>query len=69
MKNFNFKSYIVGGDCDIFTNIQDFEYYLSLVKKENKTFLYLKDYNHLDYLWGKDANEDIYLDVIKFIKK
>jgi len=68
LKNFNFHAFFIAGECDIFTDIKDFEFFKNLVNKENKQFKYLPNYNHLDYIWGKDSVEDIYLDVIDFIK-
>jgi hypothetical protein len=29
----------------------------------------VEDYAHLDYIWCEDANQDIYQDIIKILKK
>jgi len=68
MKKFNFPSIFVAGGYDIFTDIEDFNYFKSIINPENKAFKYLPTYNHLDYNWGKDSVKDIYIDVIDFIK-
>jgi hypothetical protein len=67
MRNFDFNSFFIAGDSDSFTEKEDFEYFKSLVGNKNKQFKFLKNYNHLDYIWGKEAVEDIYVDVIDFI--
>jgi hypothetical protein len=66
--NFELTSLIFGGDCDSLSDKEDFEYFRQIVSPVNKTFKFLKNYNHLDYLWGKEAVADVYMDVIDFIK-
>lgn len=67
MKRFDIKSLIIAGDCDSFTEKEDFDFFKGLVGSNNKYYKFLKNYNHLDYIWGKEAVEDIYRDVIDFI--
>jgi hypothetical protein len=68
LKDFKFPAFFIAGECDIFTDVEDYNFFKEIVNQENKQFKYLPTYNHLDYLWGKDSVEDLYLDVIDFIK-
>jgi len=69
LKDFNFTSFIIAGDSDPFTVKEDFDLFLSYINMEGKTTKYLENYNHLDYVWADDAYDDIYVDVIAFLKK
>jgi lysosomal acid lipase/cholesteryl ester hydrolase len=62
-------SFITFSDGDPFSTDKDTQFFLDKVdSKENFIFKKLKNYNHLDYLWSQDAYEDIYLDLIAFLK-
>jgi len=67
LKDFNFPSYLVAGDCDPFTQKEDFDLFLSYINLDGKTTKFLKNYNHLDYVWADEAYDDIYVDVFKFL--
>jgi len=69
LKNFNFTSYIVAGDSDPFVQKSDFDLFLSLINLEGKTVSFLKNYNHLDYVWAQNAREDIYIPLIDFLNR
>ena len=68
LRNFNFTSFIVAGDSDPFTEKKDFDYLLSLINMEWKTVHFLKNYNHLDYVWADSAYSDIYVNLFEFLK-
>jgi hypothetical protein len=62
------KSLITRSDQDPFSMIRDTTAFVDLVM--DKTVIEIKDlknYNHLDYLWSKDAVNEIYKDVIRFL--
>ena len=59
----------MAGDCDPFTQKEDFDLFLTYINLEGKTTRFLKNYNHLDYVWADDASKDIYVDVIDFLNK
>lgn len=70
--NYEIPSLITRSDSDPFSALADIDLWLSYTKYENKkhiiNVLNLNNYNHLDYLWSKDAKEDIYEKITDFIK-
>jgi hypothetical protein len=71
-KRFNeyrIKSFITTSDSDPFSTIEDINFFYNNVRDKSAiTFLNMKNYNHLDYLWAPDAKDDLYKNIILFIK-
>lgn len=56
------------GDNDVLVNPTDFKY-LKSVLPDNITYKEIKDYNHLDYMWAKDANKFVNNDILSFFEE
>lgn len=69
---YDIPSFITRSDSDPFSALADIDLWLNYAEYENKKdvieVLNLKNYNHLDYLWSKDAKNDIYDKILKFIQ-
>lgn len=69
LMNFTIPKYLFIGSKDYLANVDDYERLLDLLPKES-TFSYsIEDYAHLDYIWGVDANEKIYQNIIKIMEE
>merc|ERR1711907_58278 len=56
------------GDKDLFVTTKDISSLAAEVPKENWIeHLTVKNYAHFDFVWGKDAHERLYPEVIKII--
>lgn len=67
LNNLTIDIFITTTSGDPYCLKHDFEL---MLKTFTKAKIYSKDvgnYNHLDYLWGKNAHEDIYIDLVKFL--
>jgi lysosomal acid lipase/cholesteryl ester hydrolase len=65
---YKIKSWITRSDADPFSDVKDTTDFVNLVMdKSLVTVKDLKNYNHLDYLWSRDAVEDIYNEVLHFL--
>lgn len=67
LKKVSFDIFVTTSDMDPYCNKNDFRVMLDTFKKAK---IYTKDvgnYNHLDYLWGKNAHLDIYGDILNFL--
>lgn len=67
LKNMTIDTFITTTSGDPYCLKEDFQL---MLKTFTKAKIYTKDvgnYNHLDYLWGKNAHMDIYQDLIKFL--
>lgn len=67
-KKYTVKSLMTVSDADPFSKIEDCEHLFQHINNDVLTLIKLKDFNHLDYLWSKDASELLYLEIIKFLK-
>lgn len=56
------------GNNDVLVAPKDFEYLKAVIPLESTTIKYIEDYNHLDYMWARDANEYINNDVLSFFE-
>jgi hypothetical protein len=66
--NYKVKSWITRSDADPFSMVRDTSAFVNLVMdKSVVTVKDLTNYNHLDYLWSKDAVDDIYKEVVEFL--
>lgn len=54
------------GDKDAFVTPDDFKFLKSNLPKDSQIF-YVPDYNHLDYMWGVDANSMVNYEVLNFL--
>lgn len=71
-RNFkNFPSLFISGAKDYLVAPQDFEALQTVIHQESSLtsalFTVVPDYNHLDLIWGKDANVMVFNKVIDFI--
>ncbi len=70
-KKWKLKTFLTISDSDPFSSDKDIKFFLDAI--DNNTDIVqiknLTNYNHLDYLWSSDAKEDIYYDIIKFLKE
>ena len=56
------------GTNDYFVAEADFKYLLNNLPSSTQVVSIL-DYNHLDYMWGDDANKYVANDVFAFLEK
>ena len=66
--DYKIKSFMTLSNADPFSKIEDCEHILNLINKKYLTIKYLHNYNHLDYLWSSNAKQDLYFDIINFLK-
>jgi hypothetical protein len=67
LKELKIDTFITTTIGDPYCQKEDFHL---MLRTFTKAKIYTKDvgnYNHLDYLWGKNAHADIYLDMLKFL--
>jgi hypothetical protein len=67
LRDFNIPMFITNTDGDPYCLQHDFDNMIKLFTNTKVTVKKLSKYNHLDYLWAKTANADIYQDIIKFL--
>jgi len=61
---------VFSGGNDYLADPTDVEYIFSQIQNETLVYKkYIPDYNHVDFIWAKDANEQIYNDVVMLMKK
>lgn len=64
----NIKSMLTTSDSDPFSDDADTNFFVNKVNnKNNLIFKNLTNYNHVDYLWSKEAKQDIFYDVVNFL--
>ena len=69
IENYNIKSLVTISNADPFCNPKDTIDFVGKMKNKNITeILELKDYNHLDYVWGEDAVNDLFPKIYDFLK-
>lgn len=67
LENFKIDTFITTSDGDPYCIKEDFEEMLATLKNAKVTVKHLDKYNHLDYLWSRSANIDIYEDILGFL--
>jgi len=55
------------GTNDYFVAADDFKY-LTKNLPSSMTVVSIEDYNHLDYMWGDDANVYVYEEIFSFLE-
>jgi hypothetical protein len=55
------------GETDALTQPDDFSKLEALLPKESTKVIRVKDYNHLDYMWADDVDQNINSHVFDFI--
>jgi hypothetical protein len=69
IENYNIKSLVTISNADPFCNPKDTIDFVGKMKNKNITEIFeLKDYNHLDYVWGEDAVNDLFPKIYDFLK-
>lgn len=71
-KKFDIPTLSSRSDSDPFSEEEDTKLFVDALGEEGLkyvSFLELKNYNHLDYLWSDDAYNDVYLKIIEFLGK
>jgi hypothetical protein len=68
LKEMGFDFHLFRGDADCVISEGDWEYLVGKVSGERVNVYVLDDYAHLDYVWGEDAYEDIYLKILNVIE-
>ena len=69
LMKFDVEKHLYIGTKDYLANLQDYPFLLQHLP-ENSTFSNLvEDYAHLDYVWGTDAYDLIYKDIINILEK
>lgn len=68
LENFKIKMFLTTSSGDPYCNREDFQNMIKIFKSANITVKDVGNYNHLDYLWGKNAHKDIYEDLLKFLE-
>lgn len=66
-KEYKVKSYITTSDSDPFAKKEDLQHLIKHIDMSTIKLKELNNYNHLDYLWSKDAKDDIYMDILEFL--
>ena len=64
----NIPTVLVTGEKDYLADPTDELWLLQQIKKTVIKFMYLDNYNHLDFLWSMDAPTRIYYPVIEIMK-
>ena len=72
-KDYDIRTFLTRSDSDPFSALKDVDLWLNYADYERKKdliqVLNLENYNHLDYLWSKDALGDVYLEIFKFLER
>lgn len=68
LKDQQFELHLFRGTSDKVITDKDFQYLTSKLNPLKHKVYTLEDYAHLDYIWGQDANEEIYEKVLKILK-
>jgi type IV secretory pathway VirB4 component len=56
-------------DSDPFSNENDLKQITQFLHKDIVEVKKLINYNHLDFLWSKDAKDDIYVEILSKLNK
>ena len=65
---FDTETYLYYGDRDYLVDQKDFNHLIQFLPKNTTSTILVKDYAHLDYVWGADAYEFLYKDMIEKIE-
>jgi len=65
---FNVPTYVYSGERDLLSTPQDVKALLSQVRSI-RAHRQIPKFNHLDFLWGVEANEILYKDIIQILQK
>lgn len=63
------KCHIFRGLGDAVISEKDFQKLMDLMNKDNLKVYELEEYSHLDYIWGKNAHEHIYSQIVQILEK
>jgi hypothetical protein len=69
LKGYRIKSFVTVSDADPYSKKEDCEHLFGQISEDVVTIRELNKYNHLDYLWSYDARDDLYYDIINFLKE
>lgn len=69
LKNMTIDIFITSSKGDPYCLESDFKLMLETFKKSKVYTQEVGYYNHLDYLWGKNAHRDIYIHMLKFLNE
>jgi esterase/lipase len=67
LQNMTIELFITTSDSDPYCNDEDFNFMFQTFMSSKKTLKKLNNYNHLDYLWGSEAHNDFYYDIVEFL--
>lgn len=59
--------FITTSDADPYCLLPDFRRMTHYFQNANLTVITLHNYNHLDYLWSRDAHYELYTPMLKFL--
>ena len=68
-KHYKVKSTLYYSDSDPFSNENDLKQITQFLHKDIVEVKKLINYNHLDFLWSKDAKDDIYVEILSKLNK
>lgn len=66
---FDVEKHLYIGGRDYLANLNDFQYLLEKLPQNSTFNKVIDDYAHLDYVWGTDAYEYIYKDILDILAK
>jgi len=68
-KNYTVRSLITFSNADPFSKIEDFNsLYLSHIDMRYVKIRKYENYNHMDYFWSMDPLNDVFKDILSFMK-
>jgi len=65
---FDVEKHLYIGTKDYLANLVDYPFLLENLPKDSTFSNLVNDYSHLDYVWGTDAYELIYKDIIRVLE-
>jgi lysosomal acid lipase/cholesteryl ester hydrolase len=67
-RNYKIKSFMTVSNADPFSKREDCDHLFQYLDDSVLTIKEMNNYNHLDYLWSYDAKNDLYYELIDFLK-
>ena len=67
LKNMTIDIFVTATDGDPYCVKEDLQLMIDTFTNARLSVKHVVNYNHLDYIWGRNAHEDIYVDLLNFL--